>query len=114
MTDDGFRADLRAFLADQHPGRRPKGPASTEAAGQAVGLRGRQPRRLRAVQIHGGYGYVRESEISRFHADAKILEIGEGTNEIQRNIIARARLSGRPWPAPRPPRGRAGVPAGRV
>lgn len=43
-----------------------------------------------SVQIHGGYGYVRESEISRFHAAAKILEIGEGTNEIQRNVIARA------------------------
>ncbi|MFG3025337.1 acyl-CoA dehydrogenase family protein [Streptomyces sp. NPDC048254] len=43
-----------------------------------------------ALQIHGGYGYVRESEISRFYADAKILEIGEGTNEIQRDVIARA------------------------
>ncbi|MER5900872.1 acyl-CoA dehydrogenase family protein [Streptomyces mirabilis] len=43
-----------------------------------------------SVQIHRGHGYVRESEISRFHADAKILEIGEGTNEIQRNVIARA------------------------
>ncbi|MQA78835.1 MAG: acyl-CoA dehydrogenase [Streptosporangiales bacterium] len=42
-----------------------------------------------SVQIHGGYGYVRESEISRFYADAKILEIGEGTNEVQRNVIAR-------------------------
>lgn len=43
-----------------------------------------------SVQIHGGYGYVRESEISRFYADAKILEIGEGTSEIQRDVIARA------------------------
>lgn len=42
-----------------------------------------------SLQIHGGYGYMRESEISRFYSDAKILEIGEGTNEIQRNIIAR-------------------------
>ncbi|MFF0817208.1 acyl-CoA dehydrogenase family protein [Rhodococcus sp. NPDC003318] len=42
-----------------------------------------------SVQIHGGYGYVRESKISRFYADAKVLEIGEGTNEIQRNVIAR-------------------------
>lgn len=42
-----------------------------------------------SVQIHGGYGYIRESEISRFYADAKILEIGEGSNEIQRNVIAK-------------------------
>lgn len=42
-----------------------------------------------SLQIHGGYGYMLESRISRFFADAKILEIGEGTNEIQRNIIAR-------------------------
>ncbi|ADP83324.1 acyl-CoA dehydrogenase family protein [Pseudofrankia inefficax] len=42
-----------------------------------------------SVQIHGGYGYVRESAISRFYADAKVLEIGEGTSEIQRNVIAR-------------------------
>jgi short/branched chain acyl-CoA dehydrogenase len=47
-----------------------------------------------AVQIHGGYGYIRESEISRFYADAKILEIGEGTNEIQRNVIAKALVRG--------------------
>lgn len=42
-----------------------------------------------SLQIHGGYGYIRESEISRFYADAKILEIGEGTSEIQRNVIAK-------------------------
>jgi short-chain 2-methylacyl-CoA dehydrogenase len=42
-----------------------------------------------SVQIHGGYGFVRESAISRFYADAKVLEIGEGTSEIQRNVIAR-------------------------
>ncbi|WP_033288411.1 acyl-CoA dehydrogenase family protein [Amycolatopsis jejuensis] len=43
-----------------------------------------------SLQIHGGYGFVRESTISRFYADAKILEIGEGTSEVQRNVIARA------------------------
>lgn len=42
-----------------------------------------------SLQIHGGYGYIRESRISRFYADAKILEIGEGTSEIQRNVIAK-------------------------
>jgi short/branched chain acyl-CoA dehydrogenase len=47
-----------------------------------------------SVQIHGGYGYIRESAISRFYADAKILEIGEGTNEVQRNVIAKALTAG--------------------
>ncbi|MGC5255720.1 acyl-CoA dehydrogenase family protein [Gordonia sp. DT218] len=45
-----------------------------------------------SVQAHGGYGYIRESTISRFYADAKVLEIGEGANEIQRNVIARSVL----------------------
>jgi len=42
-----------------------------------------------ALQVHGGYGYVHEYPIGRFFCDAKILEIGEGTNEIQRLVIAR-------------------------
>lgn len=42
-----------------------------------------------AVQIHGGYGYMREYEVERFLRDAKLLEIGEGTSEIQRLVIAR-------------------------
>ena len=42
-----------------------------------------------ALQIHGGYGYMDESPISRLYRDQKILEIGEGTNEVQRMVIAR-------------------------
>jgi short/branched chain acyl-CoA dehydrogenase len=42
-----------------------------------------------AVQIHGGYGYMHEYPVSRFYCDAKVLEIGEGTNEIQHLVIAR-------------------------
>jgi alkylation response protein AidB-like acyl-CoA dehydrogenase len=43
-----------------------------------------------AVQIHGGLGYMLESPVARFYCDAKVLEIGEGTNEIQHVVIARA------------------------
>lgn len=53
---------------------------ASEAANRAASL---------SLQVHGGYGFMAESAISRFYSDAKILEIGEGTNEIQRNIIAR-------------------------
>jgi short/branched chain acyl-CoA dehydrogenase len=42
-----------------------------------------------ALQVHGGYGYIEESPIARFYRDQKILEIGEGTNEVQRMVIAR-------------------------
>jgi short-chain 2-methylacyl-CoA dehydrogenase len=42
-----------------------------------------------ALQIHGGYGYMDEFAISRLYRDQKILEIGEGTNEVQRMVIAR-------------------------
>ena len=43
-----------------------------------------------AVQIHGGVGYMLESPVARFYCDSKVLEIGEGTNEIQHVVIARA------------------------
>ncbi|MEW9049598.1 MAG: acyl-CoA dehydrogenase family protein [Neobacillus sp.] len=42
-----------------------------------------------AVQIHGGYGYMKEYHVERMMRDAKLLEIGEGTSEIQRMVIAR-------------------------
>ena len=43
-----------------------------------------------AVQIHGGYGYIEEYPVCRFYRDAKILTIGEGTDEIQQMVIARS------------------------
>jgi alkylation response protein AidB-like acyl-CoA dehydrogenase len=45
-----------------------------------------------AIQIHGGYGYVKEYPVEKFYRDAKISTIGEGTSEIQRLVIARQLL----------------------
>ena len=46
----------------------------------------------KAIQIHGGIGYMRDLPIERMHRDAKLMEIGEGTSEIQRLVIARESL----------------------
>ncbi|HET7225089.1 MAG TPA: acyl-CoA dehydrogenase family protein [Candidatus Eisenbacteria bacterium] len=45
-----------------------------------------------AVQIHGGYGYVKEYDVERYYRDARVMEIYEGTSEIQRLVIARSLL----------------------
>jgi hypothetical protein len=49
----------------------------------------------KAVQVHGGYGYTREFPVERFYRDAKLCEIGEGTSEVQRMVIARHLLESR-------------------
>jgi alkylation response protein AidB-like acyl-CoA dehydrogenase len=50
----------------------------------------------KAVQIHGGYGYTREFPVERFFRDVKLCEIGEGTSEVQRMVIARHLLESGP------------------
>ena len=61
------------------------------AAAQAKLISGRLAVRAteEAVQIHGGYGYIEEYPVCRFYRDAKILTIGEGTDEVQQMLIAR-------------------------
>lgn len=46
-----------------------------------------------AIQIHGGYGYIKEYPVEKFYRDAKLLTIGEGTSEIQKIVISRALVS---------------------
>ena len=46
-----------------------------------------------ATQVFGGYGFMEEYPVARFYRDAKILEIGEGTSEVQRMLIARGLAS---------------------
>jgi alkylation response protein AidB-like acyl-CoA dehydrogenase len=73
-----------AWLADQgHPHAQAAAMAklfASEAATRACNV---------AVQVHGGYGYVREFDVERHLRDAKLCEIGEGTSEVQRMVIAK-------------------------
>jgi short-chain 2-methylacyl-CoA dehydrogenase len=68
------------------------GEPFTLTAAQAKLITGRLAVRAceEAVQIHGGYGYIEEYPVCRFYRDAKILTIGEGTDEVQQMVIARA------------------------
>jgi alkylation response protein AidB-like acyl-CoA dehydrogenase len=68
-----------------------RGENFTLAAAQAKLKTGRLAVRVaeEAVQIHGGYGYIEEYPVCRFYRDAKILTIGEGTDEVQQMVIAR-------------------------
>jgi len=47
-----------------------------------------------AVQIHGGYGYIRDYHVERYYRDARVMSLYEGTSEIQRHVIARELLRG--------------------
>ena len=69
-VDAGQRADMEAGMAKLF---------ASEAAMEIA---------LNAVRIHGGYGYSTEFDVERYFRDAPLMIVGEGTNEIQRNIIA--------------------------
>jgi alkylation response protein AidB-like acyl-CoA dehydrogenase len=73
-----------AWLADQ-------GRSHTEAAAMAKLFASEAATRAcnGALQVHGGYGYVREFDVERHLRDAKLCEIGEGTSEVQRMVIAK-------------------------
>lgn len=76
MKDGGMRFAREASMAKLF---------ASEAATRAA---------LKAVQVHGGYGYTRAFPVERYLREAKLCEIGEGTSEIQRMIIAREVLAG--------------------
>jgi len=66
--------------------------ASQAAMGKLLASKTAVNNALEAIQIHGGYGYVREYLVERYLRDAKITEIYEGTSEIQKVVISRALL----------------------
>jgi alkylation response protein AidB-like acyl-CoA dehydrogenase len=75
LADQGRRFSLEASMAKLF---------ASEAATRACN---------RSLQVHGGYGYTREFAVERHLRDAKICEIGEGTSEVQRVVIAKHVLS---------------------
>lgn len=75
--------DAAARLVSGEPFKRQAAIAKLYASESAV------TNAREATQIHGGYGFMNETPVARFWRDSKILEIGEGTSEIQRMIIAR-------------------------
>jgi len=70
--------------------RRPREPSVAKLSGPRVARRAGDT----AIQIHGGYGYTRDYPVERYLRDCKLTEIGEGTNEVQRMIIARQLFGG--------------------
>ncbi|GGO71572.1 acyl-CoA dehydrogenase family protein [Nonomuraea cavernae] len=77
QADGGKRVDMEASMAKYF---------ASEVALKAT---------LEAMRIHGGYGYSQEYVIERLYRDAPLMAIGEGTNDVQRMVIARALVSGK-------------------
>jgi alkylation response protein AidB-like acyl-CoA dehydrogenase len=73
-----------AFMQDQHRRTTKESSIAKYFAARAV-MRACNA----AIQIHGGYGYTREFDVERYLRDAKLAEIGEGTNEVEKMVIAR-------------------------
>ncbi len=81
VYDSGSRADLEAGMAKLF---------ASETAMKIA---------LDAVRVHGGYGYSTEFDVERYFRDAPLMIVGEGTNEIQRGVIARQLVARHPAPA---------------
>jgi short/branched chain acyl-CoA dehydrogenase len=92
LADISAEIDATRLLVYKAAWLKDTGRSFTLTAAQAKLKSGRLAVRAaeEAVQIHGGYGYIEEYPVCRFYRDAKILTIGEGTDEVQEMVIARA------------------------
>jgi len=95
LADMATEIDASRLLVRRAAWTADKGLPLTLAASQAKLFSSETAVRsaMKAIQIHGGYGYTREFPVERYLRDAKLLEIGEGTSEVQRLVIARRILS---------------------
>jgi alkylation response protein AidB-like acyl-CoA dehydrogenase len=91
IADLSAQIEAARLLTHRAALEKDSGESFTLTAAQAKLITGRLAVRAteEAVQIHGGYGYIEEYPVCRFYRDAKILTIGEGTDEIQQMVIAR-------------------------
>ncbi len=98
LADMATEIEAARLLTLRAAARKDRGESTTKQSAMAklfaseVGMRACAA----AIQIHGGYGYLRDFPVERYFRDVKLTEIGEGTSEIQRLIIARE-LLGRGW-----------------
>jgi short-chain 2-methylacyl-CoA dehydrogenase len=91
LADMATEIEAARLLTYKSAWQKDRGEDFTHTAAMAklkTGVLAREVANL-SLQIHGGYGFMDEFPISRFYRDAKILEIGEGTNEVQQMVIAR-------------------------
>jgi short-chain 2-methylacyl-CoA dehydrogenase len=91
IADLSAQIEAARLLVYRAAALKDRGDPFTLTAAQAKLITGRLAVRAteEAVQIHGGYGYIEEYPVCRFYRDAKILTIGEGTDEVQQMVIAR-------------------------
>ena len=94
LSDMAAKIDAARLLAQRAAYLKTKGEKFTKEASMAKLISSETAVMCanNAVQIHGGYGYITEYNVERYFRDAKICEIGEGTSEIQRIVIARELL----------------------
>jgi alkylation response protein AidB-like acyl-CoA dehydrogenase len=91
LADAKMELDAAALLIGRAAWLADRGEAHTKEAAMAKLFASEAATRAcnSAVQVHGGYGYVREFDVERHLRDAKLCEIGEGTSEVQRMVIAK-------------------------
>jgi alkylation response protein AidB-like acyl-CoA dehydrogenase len=96
LAEMATEIDAARLLTERAAEERDRGEETTRHSAQAKLYASEVAVRVsdRAVQIHGGYGYIKDFPVEKFYRDSKLCTIGEGTSEIQKLVIARSLLTG--------------------
>jgi hypothetical protein len=95
LAEMATEIDAARLLTERAAQERDRGEETTRHSAQAKLYASEAAVRIadRAVQIHGGYGYIKDFPVEKFYRDVKLCTIGEGTSEIQKLVIARSLLT---------------------